>query len=81
MTRLRLEIEVGLGSEAQARDVLAAISPDNEGHVYAVRKGDVLTLRASAETPLSLLHTVEDLMPCMSVAAQVGSMGRDRPVP
>ena len=63
-------IELEYGSEGEAEAVIKAIGPDNSPYAHALLSGKKVTVSASAETPLSLLHTVEDLLACVRVAEE-----------
>ena len=72
-------IELEYGSEGQAEAVIKAIGPDNAPYASAVLAGKKVTVSTSAETSLSLLHTVEDLLACVRVAEEASDAASGPP--
>ena len=64
----RCVLEVAYPSEARARAVHGALAPDNATFVRARCEGPRLIAEAAADTPLALLHTLEDYLACLAVA-------------
>ncbi len=64
-------IEFDLGDPEKAVAVYKSTAIDNGRFVDAEVCGTVLRLKASAATPASMLHTLEDLLACLRVADQV----------
>jgi hypothetical protein len=70
-------LEFEYGDEATARAVHGALAPDNAPHVRARVEGSRVIAEAEAQTPMSLLHTVEDYLACLAVAEKaVQAAGR-----
>jgi hypothetical protein len=63
-------------SEGEAEGVLRSVAPENVGYVKAWREGKTLVSVAEAPDPLSLLHTLEDYLACISVAEGVTRSAR-----
>ncbi len=63
---IRLEYE----TEGEARAVYLSIEPDNYQYVECEMEGSALVIRSSANGPMSLLHTVEDLLACVREAEE-----------
>ncbi len=72
------ELVLSYPSDAEAEVVLRSLEPDNAGFVEAEREGNRVVLFARADTPLSLLHTLNDLLACVSVAEKTMSVGSGR---
>ena len=61
-------LELEYGDEATALAVHRALSPDNVSFVRGEAKGATVIASIAADTPMKLLHTVEDYLACVSVA-------------
>lgn len=72
--RARLVLTFPDASTAQA--VAAAVSPDDDGFIRTKRTGKTLRAEASAASPMSLLHTVDDYLACISVAERTAAEAR-----
>ena len=55
----------------QARRVAKALEPDNEGFLKTTLKGRTLYAEADAASIPALLHTLDDYLACLSVAARL----------
>ncbi len=64
-------IEIDLGDAEKAAGVYRSTVLDNGRFVDAEVHGTVLRLKASAPSPASMLHTLEDLLACLRVADRV----------
>jgi hypothetical protein len=53
---------------ATAEAIAASISLDDEGYIRTSRRGRTITAEAKAGSPMSLLHTLDDYLACLSVA-------------
>ncbi len=60
--------------DPDASRLLEAIGPDNEEFVDARVVGGSLVLSMEADTPMALLHTVDDLLSCLQVAVDAGAL-------
>ena len=67
------EVILEFPSEAHAASVLKAVETDNEGYVDVELSGSKLMTRIEAQSLKSLLHTLDDLLACVSVAHKVVS--------
>jgi hypothetical protein len=65
--RLTLRFETA----EQARRVAKALEPDNEGFLKTALKGRTLYAEADAASIPALLHTLDDYLACLSVAARL----------
>ena len=61
-------LEFDYADEARARAVHGALAPDNVPYVTAHVEGTRVIAQATAQTPMSLLHTIEDYLACLAVA-------------
>lgn len=69
---LRLEF----ATEAEARDMLSALAPENGAYLRTHVEGRVLVAEAHADAPLSLLHTLDDALACLSAAQKASDLAR-----
>ena len=65
-SRARLTLTFEDASAAEA--VAASLAPDDDGYIRTIRRGRTLVAEANAESPMSLLHTLDDYLACVSVA-------------
>ncbi len=63
---------------ATARAVADSVSLEDQGYIRTRRTGRVLTATAHASDPLSLLHTLDDYLACVSVAERTAEAARPR---
>ncbi len=63
---------------ATAEAVAASVSLDDQGYIRTLRKGARITATAAADGPLSLLHTLDDYLACISVAERTREAARPR---
>ena len=56
-----------------ARTVEQSLRPDNAGFVSTSVDGSAVTAEASAPDPMSLAHTLEDLLACAAAAERIAS--------
>ena len=61
-------LEVEYADAATARAVRDALAPDDAPYVASRAEGVRLVATMAADTPLRLLHTVEDYLACLAVA-------------
>ncbi len=64
-------IELDYRNAEEAEKVARSISLDNGNYAQAEVCGNRLTLRASAASAASMLHTLEDLLSCVKVADEM----------
>ena len=72
--RLTLAFE----DSATAQAIAAAVALDDEGYIRTTRRGRILTAEAAANGPMSLLHTLDDYLACISVAERMAREARPR---
>ncbi|WP_400259737.1 KEOPS complex subunit Pcc1 [Candidatus Methanomassiliicoccus intestinalis] len=65
---LSCTIELDYASPEEANIVLEAIAPDNKPYVEAQIEGSTLIVTSSSDTPMEMLHTMEDLLSCIKIA-------------
>ena len=73
-TRAQLILE--FRDAATAKAVAEAVSPDDEGFIRTTRTARTIEAKASADGPLSLLHTLDDYLACVSVAERTAEAAR-----
>jgi hypothetical protein len=64
----RITLRLACASPQEAKRFVAALAPDNGGHLTATADGATLVLDAAAEAPLGLLRTIEDALQCLHAA-------------
>ena len=69
-------LELEYPDEARARAVHGALAPDNAPYVTARVEGSRVIAEATAENPMSLLHTIEDYLACVAVAEKAAGAAR-----
>ncbi len=70
--RLICRLDFLYPTEEEAERVARAVAVDDAGFMRTWREGTHLISEASAPTALSLLHTLEDYLACVSVAERMG---------
>ena len=53
---------------ATAKAIAASVSLDDQTYIRTQRRGRTITAVATAENAMSLLHTLDDYLACLSVA-------------
>lgn len=61
---LRLEFD----TPEEAARLAASLAPENEGYLTTRVEGNVLVAEAEGDAPLSLLHTLDDALACLTAA-------------
>lgn len=74
IARITLSFEDAATAQAVAR----AVSLDDEGYIRTTQRGRTLVATASAEGAMSLLHTLDDYLACISVAERTAREARPR---
>ena len=72
--RLTLEFD----DADSARAIVAAVAIDDDGYIRTTRRGRILIAEATADGPMSLLHTLDDYLACISVAERTAKEARPR---
>ena len=67
--RVRLSLE--FRTAERALRAARALEPDNEGFVRTALKGRTILAEAEARSIPALLHTLDDYLACLSVAARM----------
>ncbi len=75
--RCRVRMELGFATAGQARQAAVALEPDNEGFIRTKLKGRKLYAEADASSIPALLHTLDDYLACLAVAARLANEGPD----
>lgn len=65
------ELTLEYPSKREAEIILRAIEEDNEDFAAARVEGNRVIIRAATHSEDSMLHTLEDLLSCVSVAEEI----------
>ena len=75
-------LTLGFDDLDSARAIAAAVAVDDDGYIRTTRRGRTLMAEAAADGPMSLLHTLDEYLACISVAERTskaaGPPGRTR---
>lgn len=71
------KLELRYDDPGTAERVAKSVSPDNEDYIEVKIDGGKLLCRADAESPLQLLHTLDDFLACVTVAEETLKENRD----
>jgi hypothetical protein len=63
---------------ATAKAIAASVSLDDQDYIRTGRRGRTITAVATAENAMSLLHTLDDYLACLSVAERTVAAARPR---
>lgn len=74
----RATVTLRFRDAATAKAVADSVSPEDAGYIRTTRKGATITATAAADAPLSLLHTLDDYLACVSVAERTTEAARPR---
>jgi len=74
--KARARLTLRFDSATTAETVVESVSLDDEGYIRTRRSGRTVTATASAEGPMSLLHTLDDWLACVSVAERTAEAAR-----
>jgi hypothetical protein len=74
--KARAQLRLTFGDAATAEAVASSVSLDDEGYIETTRRGRTVTARASADSPMSLLHTLDDYLACVNVAERASREAR-----
>jgi len=72
----RAHLQLTFDDAATAETVASSVSLDDEGYIETTRRGRTITARAKADSPMSLLHTLDDYLACVSVAERTAREAR-----
>lgn len=70
----RATLTLAFASADEAARLAAALAPENEGWLDARVEGATLVLAAQADSPLSLLHTLDDALACLGAAQKAARL-------
>lgn len=70
-------LRLAFADEAEARRLLAAIEPENGKFLRARVEDHFLVAEAEADSPLALLHTLDDVLACLSAAQKAGNVASE----
>ncbi|HYS72113.1 MAG TPA: KEOPS complex subunit Pcc1, partial [Thermoplasmata archaeon] len=65
--KARARIMLTFDDAATADAVATSVSLDDDGYIRTNRRGRTIAADASAESAMSLLHTLDDYLACVSV--------------
>ncbi|HTD81362.1 MAG TPA: KEOPS complex subunit Pcc1 [Thermoplasmata archaeon] len=69
--KVRARLEFPYRSKAQAETIARSLRVDDESYITTTVDGRTLVAEAEADSFLSLLHTLDDYLACVSVAEKV----------
>src|SRR6266511_938108 len=76
--KARARITLTFDDAATAEAVATSVSLDDDGYIRTNRRGRTIAADASAESAMSLLHTLDDYLACVSVAERTVRAARPR---
>ncbi len=71
--KVRCRFVFEYGSGGAAAEIERALKPDNEDFIVTKVRGSTVEAEAEADSVLSLLHTIDDFLACLSVAEKIRS--------
>lgn len=71
----KAEVRLAFASPEEAVRVAASIEPENDGFLRATVVGHDLIVEAEADSPLSLLRTLDDALACIGAAEKASRVG------
>lgn len=71
----RASMRLEFADAAEAQRMADALAPENGSYLTTRVEGRTLVLEADADAPLSLLHTLDDALACLSAAEKAGRLG------
>ena len=74
--KVRCNLRIGFPSNEEASRVHRAIELDNQGYVSTRVDGDSILAEIEASSLNSLLHTLDDLLSCTTLAEKIVSKKR-----
>ncbi len=66
--KVRCSLALEYAGSDDASRIKKALEPDNENFISTRAEGNVLEAETEADSVLSLLHTLDDFLACLSVA-------------
>ena len=74
--KARATLTLTFDDAATAQAIAESVARDDDGYIQTVRRGRTITAQAVAEGPMSLLHTLDDYLACISVAERTTEAAR-----
>ncbi len=71
-------LTLSFSDAATAEAVAESVSLDDQGYIRTRRAGKTITAKARADSPMILLHTLDDYLACVSVAERTAEAVRPR---
>ena len=71
-------LTLGFDDVDSARAIAAAVAVDDDDYIRTTRRGRTLIAEAAADGPMSLLHTLDEYLACISVAERTSKTARPR---
>lgn len=68
MSDIDCELILEYDDEKTAQMIASSLEPDNEEYIHLEIEGNIITCTAEASSSMQLLHTMDDLLSCLSVA-------------
>ena len=69
-------LTLGFDDLDSTRAIAAAVAVDDDGYIRTTRRGRTLIAEAAADGPMSLLHTLDEYLACISVAERASKAAR-----
>ncbi len=76
--RAHATLTIRFPDAATAKAVAGSVSLDDQGYIRTRREGATITATAAADGAMSLLHTLDDYLACVSVAERTAEAARPR---
>lgn len=71
-------LRLAFATADEAERMAAALAPENGGFVRTRIEGATLVVEADAESPLSLLRTLDDVLVCLQAAQRAAGLATGR---
>ncbi len=68
MSSLSCEMNLEYDDIETAEKIAGALSPDNEDYIEVEVRGSTIYCIATADSPMKLLHTLDDFLACVAIA-------------
>ena len=72
----RATLTLAFNDAAMAQAIAESVARDDDRFIRTVRRGQTLSAEAVADGPMSLLHTLDDYLACISVAERTAEVAR-----
>ncbi len=74
--KARAQLHLTFEDATTAEAVASSVALDDAGYIETRRRGRTVTAQATADSPMSLLHTLDDYLACVSVAERTAREAR-----